>query len=106
MAKPKYRLKRKYRLKKKIVLVNGRGYLVDGNFHANHKNADQLIESSKALAECFENNTKAEGVPVDVKESSKDFSKDENADQKAPEKEEAKQKRKPGPKPKADTSKS
>ena len=54
MAAPKYRLRREFAGRKKVVVHQGRAYLIDNNFFANHKNANEIIENCAEAANVFE----------------------------------------------------
>ena len=69
MPQHKYRLRAEWANKKRVVVVGGRGYLVDNAFHNRNPNADDLIENAEILADMYEANVKGEsGLPVELSE--------------------------------------
>lgn len=72
MSSPKYRLRADHKNTRKAIVIGDRSFLIDVNFHANHKNADKLIESNKLLASWYETRN---GEPVKVRDSADKSSK-------------------------------
>lgn len=64
----KYKIKKEFHNTKKIVVIEGRGYMIDSDFLNNYRNANELIEGHKVIGERFET---LEGKALEFKEEPK-----------------------------------